>query len=147
MTVSVRRVVTGHNKNGKAIVKIDEVAKNIVEPLMPIVTSGPLLMNGKKWDGLSKVEQEQIESVSGEWISRLAGMQWDARNAIASDMMAKAGIKTTVASDKDVARIQEIADKLEADWFEEVGKKGVDGKAALQMLRSEAAKVTKELGK
>ena len=106
-----------------------------------------LAMNGKKWDGLSKVEQEQIESVSGEWISRLAGMQWDARNAIASDMMAKAGIKTTVASDKDVARIQEIADKLEADWFEEVGKKGVDGKAALQMLRSEAAKVTKELGK
>jgi mannose-6-phosphate isomerase-like protein (cupin superfamily) len=30
MTVSVRRVVTGHNENGKAIVKIDEVAKNIV---------------------------------------------------------------------------------------------------------------------
>jgi quercetin dioxygenase-like cupin family protein len=30
MTVSVRRIVTGHNSEGKAIVKIDEIAKNIV---------------------------------------------------------------------------------------------------------------------
>ncbi|HXQ52015.1 MAG TPA: cupin domain-containing protein [Stellaceae bacterium] len=30
MTLSLRRVVTGHDKNGKAIVLIDEPAKNIV---------------------------------------------------------------------------------------------------------------------
>ena len=31
MTVKVRRVVTGHDSNGKAVVKINEVAKNIVQ--------------------------------------------------------------------------------------------------------------------
>jgi quercetin dioxygenase-like cupin family protein len=30
MTVKVRRVVTGHDGNGRAIVKIDEVSKNVV---------------------------------------------------------------------------------------------------------------------
>ena len=29
MTLQLRRVVTGHDKNGKAIVKIDEVVKNV----------------------------------------------------------------------------------------------------------------------
>jgi quercetin dioxygenase-like cupin family protein len=30
MTVNVRRVVTGHDANGKAIVQIDEIAKNVI---------------------------------------------------------------------------------------------------------------------
>src|SRR5207245_10628485 len=31
MSLTVRRVVTGHDKNGRAIVSIDEIAKNIVQ--------------------------------------------------------------------------------------------------------------------
>ena len=30
MTVKIRRVVTGHDANGRALVKIDEVAKNVI---------------------------------------------------------------------------------------------------------------------
>src|SRR4029453_6015916 len=30
MAVQVRRVVTGHDENGRAVVKIDEVSKNII---------------------------------------------------------------------------------------------------------------------
>jgi quercetin dioxygenase-like cupin family protein len=30
MTVKIRRVITGHDKNGRALVKIDEVAKNVI---------------------------------------------------------------------------------------------------------------------
>jgi len=30
MAIQVRRVVTGHDKNGRAVVKIDEVSKNII---------------------------------------------------------------------------------------------------------------------
>jgi quercetin dioxygenase-like cupin family protein len=30
MTVQVRRVVTGHDKDGRAVVKIDEVSKNVI---------------------------------------------------------------------------------------------------------------------
>ena len=31
MSLTVRRVVTGHDENGRAIVSIDEISKNIVE--------------------------------------------------------------------------------------------------------------------
>ena len=31
MTLTVRRVVTGHDKNGRAIVAIDETAKNVIQ--------------------------------------------------------------------------------------------------------------------
>ena len=31
MSLTVRRVVTGHDKNGRAVVKIDEIAKNVVQ--------------------------------------------------------------------------------------------------------------------
>jgi quercetin dioxygenase-like cupin family protein len=31
MTLKMRRVVTGHDKNGKAMVKIDELVKNVVQ--------------------------------------------------------------------------------------------------------------------
>jgi len=31
MSLTVRRVVTGHDENGRAIVSIDEVSKNIVQ--------------------------------------------------------------------------------------------------------------------
>jgi len=31
MSLTVRRVVTGHDKNGRAIVQIDEIAQNVVE--------------------------------------------------------------------------------------------------------------------
>jgi quercetin dioxygenase-like cupin family protein len=30
MAVQVRRVVTGHDKNGRAVVKIDEISKNVI---------------------------------------------------------------------------------------------------------------------
>ena len=30
MTLEVRRVVTGHDENGKAIVEIDEITKNVI---------------------------------------------------------------------------------------------------------------------
>jgi len=30
MTLQIRRVVTGHNSNGRAVVKIDETAKNVI---------------------------------------------------------------------------------------------------------------------
>lgn len=30
MSLTIRRVVTGHDKNGKAVVKIDEISKNVI---------------------------------------------------------------------------------------------------------------------
>lgn len=101
-----------------------------------------LVMNKKKWDSLSPAIQAKIESVSGEKMAVIGGRQWDERDKQALKLMADGGIKTTVADAATVARVKELAAKLEAGWIADVGKLGVDGKGALQMLRAEAAKAT-----
>jgi hypothetical protein len=70
----------------------------------------------------------------------IAGRQWDERDKQALKLMADGGIKTTVADAATVARVKELGAKLEAGWIADVAKIGVDGKAALTMLRAEAAK-------
>lgn len=97
-------------------------------------------MNKKKWESLSRATQAKIESVSGEAMARVAGKQWDERDQQALKLMADGGIKTTVADSRAVERLRAIGAGLEAQWYEDVGKMGVDGKAALQFLRSQAAK-------
>ena len=101
-----------------------------------------LVMNKKKWAGLSPATRAKIESVSGEKMAVVAGKQWDERDQQALKLMADAGIKTAVADAAAVARVKGLAVKLETDWIAEVAKLGVDGKAALGMLRTEAAKAT-----
>jgi TRAP-type C4-dicarboxylate transport system substrate-binding protein len=99
-----------------------------------------LVMNKNKWDALSPATQAKIESVSGEKMAVIAGKQWDERDKQALKLMADGGIKTTVADGATVARVKELGAKLEAGWVADVAKLGVDGKAALAMLRAEAAK-------
>jgi TRAP-type C4-dicarboxylate transport system substrate-binding protein len=99
-----------------------------------------LVMNKKKWDALSPATQAKIEAVSGEKMAVIAGKQWDERDQQALKLMKDGGIKTTVADAAAVARLKDLAVKLEADWIAEVGKLGVDGKAALATLRAETAK-------
>jgi TRAP-type C4-dicarboxylate transport system substrate-binding protein len=99
-----------------------------------------LVMNKKKWDALSPATQAKIEAVSGEKMAVIAGKQWDERDQQALKLMKDGGIKTTVADAAAVARLKQLAVKLEADWIAEVAKLGVDGKAALATLRAETAK-------
>jgi TRAP-type C4-dicarboxylate transport system substrate-binding protein len=101
-----------------------------------------LVMNKKKWGELSPAIQAKIESVSGEKMAVIAGKQWDERDRQAVKLMADGGIKTTVGNAATIARVKEFAAKLEAGWIADVANLGVDGKAALGMLRAEAAKAT-----
>ena len=99
-------------------------------------------MNRQKWEGLSAKTKRQIDSVSGEFLVKIAGNQWDERDKQALKLMKDAGIKTTVASKDDIAKVRAIGQKLEAAWIKEVGKIGVDGAAALKMIKAEAASLT-----
>ena len=62
MAVQVRRVVTGHDKNGRAVVKIDEVSKNIISSrpgqtacVVWTTESFPVNNTGETDEGLSQV--------------------------------------------------------------------------------------------
>jgi TRAP-type C4-dicarboxylate transport system substrate-binding protein len=99
-------------------------------------TSFSLLINGKKWDSLSKTEQDQVMSVSGIRISK---------NASKTDKMAAGSLKALEEKggglvDPDpafVEFIQKFAAKAEAEWLTKADAKGIDAKAAMAFFRSQ----------
>lgn len=97
------------------------------------------VMNEAKWNALSKANQEAINSVSGEAFAREAGRVWDDQNRIADEAFAKSGMKISKASDAFTKELHERLGGIEAQWIKEVTPRGIDGKAALDMLRKETA--------
>jgi len=102
-----------------------------------------ILMNQRKWDGLSAKDKAAIESVSYEAIGR-SGRKLDELSAAAIVAMKKGGVEVSTASD---ALIGEMAKKLaflEKEWLASVKNSGVDGKAALAYYRAEVQKLMAE---
>lgn len=92
-------------------------------------------------DSLSDEDAEAIRSVSGEKLSIFAGKAWDSEDHEALEYAKEQGVTITMLEPDDPMAI-EYAKKMEGldeAWLERVADKGVDAKAALDMLRAEAA--------
>ena len=98
-----------------------------------------VVMNEAKWNALSKANQEAIMSVSGEAFAREAGRIWDDQDRLADEQFAKSGMKIAKASDAFTKELHEKLSGIEAQWIKDVASRGVDGKAAIEMLRKESA--------
>lgn len=102
-----------------------------------------ILMNQRKWDGLSDKDKKAIESVSFEAIGR-SGKRLDELADAAVAELKKEGVEVTTASD---ALIGEMAKKLaflEKEWLDSVKGGTVDAKAALEFYRTEVQKLMAE---
>ena len=102
-----------------------------------------LVMNEGKFNALPKAVQDEIMSVSGEPASREAGRIWDDQQRMANEAFAKSGMTLGKFSDADLKEIHRRLAPLEEAWIKEVAAHGVDGRAALAMLRQEAASYRK----
>lgn len=100
-----------------------------------------LVMNQKKFDGLSAADQAAIMKVSGENFARIAGKAWDAADKAGVAAMKEAGIELIPATDKLIGEIKSISDPLEAAWAEKASAKGVDGAQVMSDLRAEIKNV------
>lgn len=98
--------------------------------------SGVVLVNERKWNQISAADRAAIQAISGEVLSRQLGASLKNAEAVARDAFEKAGIKTVLADAKLVGFVKNAAAPLEAAWIEKAKKKGVDGVAALGMLRN-----------
>lgn len=130
----------------KVSLKLFEVADYSLElPGGLYMGSFFMVMNTKKFDGLSKQDQDAIMSVSGEAFSSMAGKAWADADASARKTAIAAGNTITMASmavqDAFYAKMNRA--KMEADWIAAANKKGVDGAAALAALRAEVKKLQK----
>ena len=102
-----------------------------------------IALNDKKWNALPAADRAAIERVSGEAFARLGGRQWDAMAAEGEALMKHSGTQVTVAEGKFLADLRSALRSIETEWIQSAGKSGVDGEAALAMMRAEAERYTR----
>lgn len=105
-----------------------------------------IAMNLDKWNAISPEDQAAIERVSGEAFAVMAGRQWDAEAKAGEALMAESNTKITQADGEFLTKMRDTLAFIEKEWVESAKAKGVDGSAALAMMRSEAAAYSKSKG-
>jgi len=98
-----------------------------------------VVMNEGKWKSLSKANQDAIMSVSGEAFAREAGRIWDDQDRIANEEFRKVGMDISTANNEMMAELRRRLDPIDEAWIKEASGRGIDGRAALSLLRKEAA--------
>jgi TRAP-type C4-dicarboxylate transport system substrate-binding protein len=97
-----------------------------------------IAMNKTRFESLTPEQQAQIDSVTGEALARMAGQMWD--RADSAGLAAMEGkITVTPATDAQLASWTESLAPIVAAKVAELSERGVDGEAALAMMRAEIA--------
>lgn len=99
-------------------------------------TSWFLVINEKKWAGISEADKKAIMAISGKAFATRAGKVWDAADESGKAYIAKTSVEVHDASDNVVKEIKALAAKHEAKWAEAVKATGFDGAKALKDLRA-----------
>lgn len=102
-------------------------------------TSFFIVMNQAKWDSLTPEQQEQIDSVTGEALARMAGQMWDRVDAKGLANM-EGKIEVTPATEEQMTAWTAMLEPLVAEKMEEVASTGVDAEAAYDFFKAEIAK-------
>jgi len=97
--------------------------------------SGCVLMNEAKWNSLSGQDRAAIAAISGPLLSRQMGLSLKNADNQAKAEIEKAGVKTVVADARFLSLAKQAAAPLDEQWIKMAKEKGVDGSAALTMLR------------
>ncbi|CUH65326.1 C4-dicarboxylate-binding periplasmic protein precursor [Thalassovita gelatinovora] len=106
-------------------------------------TSFYIVMNKAKWDSLTPEQQTAIDSVTGEALARMAGQMWDRVDAAGLEAMAGQTTVTPATEEQVTAWTEALQPVVDAK-LAEVSETGVDGAAALAMLKAEIAAVAAE---
>lgn len=98
--------------------------------------SSVVLINEAKWNAISPEDRTAIDAISGLKLTQQMGASLKNADATGREANEKAGVKTTVAGKELEDFADSVAKPIEAAWIEKAKTKGVDGAAALQMLRT-----------
>ena len=100
-------------------------------------------MNKAKFDKLPQADQAAIDKVSGEALAEVVGKSWRASDEHGLQEAKLSNNTISVAPPELAKEIRDRIAHLERDWIEAASKKGVDARAALDMLRAEVRKLKK----
>jgi TRAP-type C4-dicarboxylate transport system substrate-binding protein len=119
--------------------KLIEVAENVLE--MPggyYRGSFAFLMSQEKFDALpADIQKALDEKVFGEPASRMLGQKWDLIDKIGRQASIDAGNTITTVSAEDIEAFKPIAAAVTEKVLGELDAKGIDAKAAYEMVKTE----------
>ena len=99
-----------------------------------------VFINEKKWNALSKADQDAIISVSGEKLSRRGGQAFDAFTAKSINEMKSAGATIDRPIAQFQAELEARVESVQTAWIKEAATRNVDGKAAIAYFRRQFSK-------
>jgi len=99
-----------------------------------------MVINKKKWDSLPDRDRAAMDKVSGEALAKLMGTRWQEEENTGLDRLKKLGVEVNTVEGAMLANMKEALAPIEKEWIEKAKAKGVDGVAALKMLKDEAGK-------
>ena len=105
-------------------------------------TSWAVVMNQAAFDRLTPEDQQIIEELSGEALSRRAGKAQDSNDREALAKVKEAGIEMVTADEALMAQIAERTAPLKEAWMGKVRERGLDGAALLDAWNDELAGVS-----
>jgi TRAP-type C4-dicarboxylate transport system substrate-binding protein len=128
-----------------ASLKLERLLKFILEPAGGLYNSSfVVLMNEGRYNTLPKRDQDAIDSVSGERISRRVGRSFDAQKESSAAALTANKATITTGSPAFMQGLKAKTAPIEAHWIKEASARGVDGAKALAEFRAEVAKETKK---
>ncbi len=101
-----------------------------------------LLMNKKKFDGLTKEDRDAVWSVSGERVAANAGRKTDELDQKSIADQKNAGIERLTASPEFIAQLENGTQFLVDEWLKAAKSRGIDGAAALDYYKTQANSVS-----
>jgi len=100
-----------------------------------------LVINKRKWDALPEKDRAAMEKLSYEALAKRIGTVWQEEESTGLDKLKKTGVEAIKADAAMMAKMKEALASIEKEWIEKAKAKGVDGAAAIKMLKDEAAKM------
>ncbi|MBM3510848.1 MAG: TRAP transporter substrate-binding protein [Alphaproteobacteria bacterium] len=107
-----------------------------------------LIVNEKSWAKISAADRAKImDCCAGEKMAAMFGKAWEEMVANARANMVKDGVKINVIQGAERDRMFKAMAFLQEDWIKLAASRGVDGKAAIQMLLDEQEKYAQSIKK
>jgi len=98
-------------------------------------TTFAVFMNKKKWAALTAEQQKIIQEINAEW-SVKHGQAWDEADKLGLEFFKSKGGKVISLSDAESKKWEEAVIPVIDGYIEKASKKGVDGKAVVEFIRT-----------
>lgn len=102
-----------------------------------------VVINRKKYDGLSDAHKKVLTDLGGIAGAKMLGAGWDRADAVGRKEAIKQNGKINVISDAELAVWKEKIAFMNDDWIKKANDAGLDGKALLADLKATVAKYNK----